>query len=197
MDRRELIKRLGLLVGGSVVLPAALSARDENWSFSDQMAYGKLKLLNKSQRKMLVELAETIIPKTGTPGATDAKVGPTIELLLQDCYKPEDTAAFVAGLVALEAECKATYQAGFVKILPEKRTEILKKWEAEAIAERTRRRIAKEQGQPAIFWFTLKSLTLFCYFTSEPGQTLALNYVQTPGRWDASVKMEEGYRAFQ
>ena len=182
MDRREVIKRLSALVGGAVVLPAAMRADSPDWSFSDQLDFSKLKVFTKKQRKLLAELAETICPRTATPGATDAKVGPFIELILQDCREQKDRDAFIAGLNAVEAECKTTYKMGFVKLPAEKRTELLTKMEADASTESKARKMSKATDQPPIFWNSLKSMTIWGFFTSEAGQTQALNYVMTPDR---------------
>ena len=57
--------------------------------------------------------------------------------------------------------------------------------------------MAKATEQPPIFWNSLKSMTLWGYFTSEVGQTQALNYVMTPGRYDAEVKIGAGYKMFE
>ncbi|MFZ1790646.1 MAG: gluconate 2-dehydrogenase subunit 3 family protein, partial [Saprospiraceae bacterium] len=50
--------------------------------------------LSSSDQNLLAELAEVIIPKTNTPGAKEAGVGPFIELMLKDCYSPIQQAHF-------------------------------------------------------------------------------------------------------
>ncbi len=187
MHRRELLKRIGLLAGGAVVLPSALMADNGDWAYSDQLDYSKVKVFNKKQRKLVVALAETILPKTSTPGATDAKVGPFIELMLQDCYTPADITAFIAGLATVETDAVAAHKLPFLKLTAEQMTSVLKKTEADALAEKKRRHIAKKTGEPQIFWFLLKSLCLTGFFTSEVGGQQAANYIMNPGRWDGAA----------
>ena len=52
---------------------------------------------------LLDEVAETILPRTKTPGAKDAGTGPFIALMVTDTYKPRDQQMFRDGLRALDA----------------------------------------------------------------------------------------------
>lgn len=196
MHRRELLKRIGLLAGGAVVLPSVLIADNGDWAFSDQLDYSKVKVFNKKQRKLVAALAEAILPRTSTPGATDAKVGPFIELMLQDCYKPEDIAAFIAGLNAVDALAMSGHANPFVKLTSEQQTMVLTQTEADAKTEKKARSLAKKSGEPQIFWDMLKSLTLTGFFTSEVGAQQAANYMMTPGRWDGAAPVTAETRSW-
>jgi Gluconate 2-dehydrogenase subunit 3 len=189
MQRRNLLKQLGLLVGGSVVLPSAMFAESGDVLFSDQLDYSKVKLFNKKQRKIVIALAEAIIPRTTSPGATDAKVGPFIELMLADCYENKHQIAFIEGLAAVELRSMTDHKLSFLKLSGTQMTDILTKTEAEAKMEKQKRTIAKTKDAPEIFWFLLKSLTLTGFFTSEPGGTQAANYMMNPGRYNGAEKM--------
>jgi hypothetical protein len=197
MQRRELLKRLGLLAGGAIILPKAMLAENGDWNFSDRLDYGGLKLLNKKQRKTLVSLCETIIPRTSTPGATDAKVAPFVELMLADCYEEPTRAAFIAGLEAAEMTAKSMFQNSFAKLTPVQMKEIVTKIEAEGKAEKESRKFKKFEGKmPEIFWFLLKSLTLTGFFTSEVGGTQAANYILVPGRFSGAEPVTSQTRSW-
>jgi hypothetical protein len=70
----------------------------------------------------------------------------------------------------------------------EKSTEAKKKF-TEAGKEYT-----DDQGVP--FFKLVKELTLLGYFTSEPGATLALDYVPVPGRYDGCIDLKPGQKAW-
>jgi hypothetical protein len=42
----------------------------------------------------------------------------------------------------------------------------------------------------------LKQLTIWGYFTSEPGATKALRYIETPGHYDGDVPYKKGDKAW-
>ena len=50
----------------------------------------------------LNEVAETILPKTNTPGAKEANVGEFMTVIVKDCYKPEEAKVFMEGMAALQ-----------------------------------------------------------------------------------------------
>ena len=58
--------------------------------------------------------AERIIPATETPGATDAGVGAFIEKMLTDWHTPAERERFLAGLLDLDARCRARASRDFV-----------------------------------------------------------------------------------
>jgi len=42
----------------------------------------------------------------------------------------------------------------------------------------------------------IKELTLFGFFTSEPGMTEVLEYVEIPGRFEGCVELKPGQKAW-
>ena len=168
--------------------------------------------------KLIGEIAETIIPKTKTPGAKEAGVPEFVKLMLTDCYTPEDRQAFFNGLAEVDEKSQKAHSKPFVELTPAERVGVFKQVEDEAFAERTRRdeEVKKEkerikQGQeketseqksePAkkpspIFYFTMKDLTLLGYFTSEAGATQALEYVPVPGRYEGCVDLKPGQKSW-
>ncbi|MCU0450555.1 MAG: gluconate 2-dehydrogenase subunit 3 family protein [Bernardetiaceae bacterium] len=182
MNRRDAIQRVALLMGGTFSMPA-LADTLENFEFSGISAF------TPQQVATLAEIAETIIPRTKTPGAKDAKVQDFIVAVVSDCYKPEDRDKFMVGLADVDAKSQAAYKKNFAKCSPAQRTEVLKKLEAEGMEHR-------KSGKGNHFWFMVKELTLAGYFTSEPGATKALRYVAVPGRYNGCVPLEKGQKAW-
>jgi hypothetical protein len=167
---------------------------------------------------LIGEVAETIIPKTGTPGAKEAGVADFVKLMLTDCYTDDDRQAFFDGLQDVEDKSKKAHSKSFVELTPEQRNAVFKEVEAEAKTERTKRdeefkkqQETQKQGlnpdnnekksEPAkkpapIFYYTIKDLTLLGYFTSEPGATQALEYVAVPGRYEGCIDLKPGQKAW-
>jgi hypothetical protein len=69
-------------------------------------------------------LSELIIPKTETPGASDALVNRFIDRLLA-AETPETQRSFVEGLAYLDGECLSRYRSAFRYASAESRNELL------------------------------------------------------------------------
>ncbi len=175
--------------------------------------------LSPDYKNLVSEIAEIIIPKTSTPGAKDAGVGPFIEVMLKDCYTPAQQEHFTKGLDALEeASKKENGGKKFLESTPEQQVALLKKFEQmandEAKQNETSKKIVdnetglvkdpkdpktlktKTEVPPVPFFKLMKELTLLGYFTSEAGAKNALAYVEVPGRYDGCVKMTPGQKVW-
>jgi hypothetical protein len=182
INRRDAIQRVALLMGGTLSMPS-LAASLETFEFSGNTAF------NPEQLKLITEIADTIIPRTKTPGAKDAKVQNFISAVVTDCYAPADREKFIAGLADVDKEGQAQFKKNFVKCSPAQRIEVLKKVEQAGMEHR-------KAGKGNHFWFMVKELTLTGYFTSEPGATMALEYVHVPGRYEGCVPLKPGQKAW-
>ena len=180
MDRREALKRVSWLVGGSVSAPLAAAVLGGCRTEPDTATDWSPQFLSAEQDAMVAEVAELIIPATDTPGAKDVMVNRLIDHLLATCYSPEDQQRFVVGLTQLEADAEAACGEPFMKLTPEQQTEILTNTEASA-----------QQEEGTSFFPMIKELTLLGYFTSEPGATQTLKYQLVYGRYDGCVPLEE------
>jgi hypothetical protein len=190
MNRRDALARVGLLLGGTVIgaemfLSGCKNAPEQHigaggTNFSnDDIAY-------------LDEVAETILPATDSPGAKEAKVGEFMARIVKDCYTQPDQKVFLDGMVKLNEECKKKYDNTFMAITPEQRHELLVALDKEAKAYGD----AKKKDDPAHYFRMMKELTLWGYFTSEPGATKALRYVAVPGRYEGCVDYKKGEKAW-
>jgi hypothetical protein len=187
LNRREAIARLAWLMGGAIVGAQAFlrgetaggKTRAADWSASD--------------RALLDEIGETIIPTTATPGAKAAGVGAFISMMVTDCYDDAHQAIFYSGLVQLEAACRALHGRNFLDCTPAERTALLAQLDGAA-----RQHHAQHPGEdaPPHYFRLLKQLTLLGYFTSEIGCTQALRYVEVPGDFRGSEPYHRGDRAW-
>jgi hypothetical protein len=181
MQRRELIKMIAVLTGGSVIgadlfLAGCKNKTDNNFFSDDDIAF-------------FDEVAETIIPKTTTPGAKDADTGKFIALYATDCYDDTTRKILKEGVNKLNEVSKKKYDVEFVNIISAHRQEIL----TEIDQESKQYNKQNTDGQKQPHYFTLmKQLTLLGFFTSKPGATQVLRYVPVPGKYEGCIDYKKG-----
>ncbi|MCY7352302.1 MAG: gluconate 2-dehydrogenase subunit 3 family protein [Cytophagaceae bacterium] len=186
MNRRDAIQMVAVMMGGLVSAPT-LAALTEGPS---RLAGAPGLTFTAEQESLLAEICETIIPTTDTPGAKDAQVEKFIMTLVSDCYPKEYQDRFMAGMSRVDRESKALHGKPFAQIQPEQRVSILKMEEANAYADR------KEGMKETPFFMMAKELTLFGFFTSEPGATKVLEYQWVPGKFEGCIPLKPGQRAW-
>jgi hypothetical protein len=176
MHRRELLKLIAAATGCALVgAEGALAAPAARAPFSAR------------DRLMLDEIAETIIPRTDTPGAKDAAVGAFIARYAVACYDPAQLRILQRGVAALDALMRAKTGAGFLHASPAQRQALLTGVDLQARAH------AKDASPSAPHYFTLmKQLTLLGFFTSRPGSTRVLRYRPVPGKYKGCVPYKKG-----
>jgi gluconate 2-dehydrogenase gamma chain len=159
MDRRTLLQALALAATGVLHAKPAASKLDE------------------SQQKLVVELAELIIPRTETPGAIDAGVPAFIDHIVSDWYTPVERAIFVEGLKVIAA-------AG-----PSQRVAALQSLERQAASyvPSSGTSVFGKPDERSPFFFKLKLLTVLGYYTSALGATSELAFNPVPNRYDGNV----------
>src|SRR6187397_3573773 len=110
MDRRELLKMVAAATGGVVIGGEFFLAGCKN---PEAGTTGKD--FTDSDIAFFDEVAETIFPKTSTPGAKEAKVGQFMTVMVNDCYEQKDQDAFHAGMKTLNEACKTKHGHDFMK----------------------------------------------------------------------------------
>lgn len=185
MNRRDLLKLITAATGTAMIGGTGALA---GCAFTDEE---KAKSYRFTERdvQILDELAETILPRTDTPGAKDAGVGEFMTVFVRDCYTPEEQALFHSGLPQLEARSQDLYQRGFLELSAEQREGMVRTLDQEA-------REQVVSGREPHYFTLMKQLTLFGFFTSEKGATEVLRYIAIPGRYDGCAPYEEGQRAW-
>ncbi|MFZ5496056.1 MAG: gluconate 2-dehydrogenase subunit 3 family protein [Verrucomicrobiota bacterium] len=174
LTRREVLARLGVLLGGALI-------GGDAWLRGEMLAGKTLgNDFTPADLALLDEIGETIIPATDTPGAKAAGVGAFMAMMVTDCYDDAHHAAFRAGLDRLRAE-------GFLAAAPAERTARLNALDAEQ---------KKHPGNPAHYFRMMKQLTILGYFTSEIGAAQTLIYEEVPGRFDGNLAYRQGERYF-
>lgn len=182
MERKEAIQYITLLLGGTMVgvnsLLSGCKQEDKKLFSADEIAY-------------LDEIADTILPETATPGAKAAKVGSFMAVMVNDCYEPKDQVIFKKGMDTINALSSSKYGSGFIKLAPDQRHELLLQIDNEQ-KEYTKN---KKDEETAHYFRMMKELTLYGYFTSQPGVTKAKRYMPVPGKYIGCVDYHKGEKA--
>jgi hypothetical protein len=176
MQRREALQRVALLVGGTVFGAEAFLSGCKTPVRKEGLFYD-------TDVALMDEIGETILPAGGgVPGAKDAKIGEFMKVIVTDCYTPEDQDVFTKGLAAMK-------DAKFMDLTPEQRHDLLAKLDKEA-------RDPKYDDKNKHYFKMLKQLTIWGYFSSEPGATKATRYIETPGHFDGNLPYKKGDKAW-
>ncbi|MXV50600.1 gluconate 2-dehydrogenase subunit 3 family protein [Pedobacter sp. HMF7647] len=182
IDRRTLLKNLGLVIGGTILLPSCLR--------SDDTASIRLKHLtiSGSQEKLLAEVAETIIPKTNTPGAKDLSLHLFVMKMVDDCYGTADQKSFENGISLLDAEAEKTHDKPFVQCSKSQREALLNSIDTKLqLSKQNKTETAGADTRNDLFAFfeIMKGNTVLGYTNSKYFMTKQVVYELIPGRYNA------------
>ena len=197
MERRELIKNIALMVGGATSIPTLLAMQRQESGFSNGLDF----TLTASQRKLVAEVAEIIIPRTDTPGAIDAGVPAFIEMMLKDCYQSPEHQSFLEGLDALSKKDflnkSMADKISIISAVEQENKALMKAYNVQQTKmgdnEDKELMAAQKKGLP--FWRLMKELTLLGYFTSKVGVNASFDFVVVPGRFELT-KLKPGQKIF-
>ena len=184
MNRRELLKMVAAATGGVVIGGEFFLAGCKN----PDAGVGESATFGESDIAFLDEVAETIFPKTSTPGAKDARVGQYMSVMVTDCYEAKDQQAFRDGMKKINEACDKMHKHGFMKASPEQRKELLVSLDK----ERTEYQKTKKKEDPNHYFQAFKQLTIMGYFTSKEGREGATNYQPVPGKYQGDIPYKKG-----
>lgn len=185
MNRREAVQYISILLGGTLVgssmlLSGCKTKTEVNTDFTDD------------DISFLDEVADTILPETGTPGAKAAKTGAFMSVMVNDCYEEKDQKIFHDGMNQLNEFSRKTFGDPFMKINAQQRHDLLVTLDKEQKEYMKN----KKNEDPAHYFRMMKELTLLGYFSSEIGSTQARRYVERPGKFEGDIPYKKGDKAF-
>lgn len=133
------------------------------------------------QRALVAALADAIIPRTGSPGATDVGVPAFIGVIVSDYYADDERREFDEGVAAIDALAKTMTGQAFAALTGGSLVSVMDALDKPA-----------DRNAPAVRGYgRLKALVLHGYFTSERVQRDVLNTEIWPGRYDGSAPMPQ------
>src|ERR1700712_1824056 len=168
MDRRTALRNLALVIGGAALLPACTA--------HNPTAHFKHFDITFDQQSLITDMAETIIPKTTTPGATELNLYGFIMKMVDDCSEKKDREAFLKGMGEFNDVPKKLFNKSFADCGKKEKEEVLNSFEK------------KDNGYSKelnAFYGTVKGLTVFGYTESKYFMTKEVVYELVPGRYNA------------
>jgi hypothetical protein len=142
ITRREAVRRVSALLGGVALVGGnalLTGCRDDEGA-------GSAAEFSAADVALLDEIAETILPETGTPGAKAAGTGAFMALMVRDAYSERDQRVFREGMRELDEASRRMHQASFMEATPQQRLALLERLDREqweymrALEERQRAR---------------------------------------------------------
>jgi hypothetical protein len=183
MDRREVLRILATASLLQLAPANVFAVLGEARRLIESQA--ALRTLSAHQYATVKTMAETIIPRTDTPGAADAGAAEFIDLMLTEWYDTAERGRFLAGLGDVDSRSHARFAKDFVDCSPQGQSDILDalgQEMAEQIGENGPR-MRGRGANPANFYPMFRQLTLTAYYTSEVGATQELHFEMIPDRY--------------
>lgn len=185
MKRRRFLSSVAIFVPVAIVSTDMLFSSCNRGVDEDYFSQENIKLLD--------EIGETILPATSTsPGAKAAQVGEFMKVYVTDCYTAEQQSMFWKGINKIRKLSKDKYGNEFPKLSVSQKQEVLRSLENES---KKIKNTNKNSSAPE-FYPMIRGLVVFGFFSSKPGATKALRYIQTPDSYQAEVPYEKGEKAW-
>jgi len=185
MKRRDLLRYLSWLTGSAVsasvtgALLSGCSDSPNNLAPTDSaFSNTTLHFFSPDQFKTLTALADTILPATDSPSASEMAVPERIDQMIGLVFDEAYRADFKRQWLELEAQLG---QAGFSNLSPEARVESLRRLELDPSVGSAGARQA---------FVELKQQTIAYYLTSEEIGKNFLNYLPIPGQYEPCIPVD-------
>lgn len=182
MNRRIALRHLALISGGLALIPSCDFSSDDILA-----AYEKLKV-TASQKSLLGDISDTIIPAGEIKGALNLEVPDFILVMVNDCFTTDNQALFTQGLAAFPAYVKKSYGSSFDQLDTKKKEEVIQTGTKLESGE-------TEEGMTnkAISYFlnTTKRFTIQGYMASEYIQTEIMPYSLIPGEYNGAMLISD------
>ena len=174
MQRRDLLR----LLGSSAILPFLPKSSEALTRFGQAIhqaaANGQLETLKPAQGQLVSAVADVVLPRTDTPGATDIGVTAFVDRIVGQWYNQEERSQFLAGLADLDRRAGGD----FLTLTPDRKLALLQSLDG-------------AEGPPTsaeAAFNRLKSLTIYGYFTSEKVMKEVTRDPLIPGRFQGCVR---------
>ena len=175
IDRRALLRSAFLLVGGIGLAPEVLAQA--------KTASGG-GFFTAPERGTIAALCDTMIPRTDSPGAVDAKVPQFLDSLMTNWASAASQARFRDVVTRLDKSARTELGMPLASAPAAARTAWLTRQDAALLA-------AGDAG-----YRDFKRLMLTGYYFSEPGATQELRYELVPGVWEPSIPITADTRSW-
>jgi len=156
------------MAGGLALLPSCLKESGKSTVLIKNIS------ISLDQEYLLGEIAETLIPKTDTPGARELKVHLYVLKMLDDCYEDTDQKKFISGLDQFKDHVYDKTAKSFNKLSVFQRQSML-------TALENNKKITPELSA---FYTIMKQRTINGYLNSQYVMTNLVKWELVPGRYN-------------
>jgi len=177
MNRREMLKYTALITGGA--LSASFTSVFLSGCTRSTAVTSELHFFDSDQFELVSLIADTILPRTDSPSATDVNVHHTIDTMIGLIFDPEFKTLFIEQWEELEDIL--TYQ-DFLQLDQTDRVELLRGIELGSGP-------CTESAKRA--YMELKQQSIAYYLTTEEIGKNHLNYLPIPVEYKPSITIEE------
>lgn len=183
MNRKDFLKNTAATLG-LAISASSMSALFVACAQEARLSWKPI-FLKPNQAATIAEIAETILPKTKTPGANDLAVPQFIDKMVNDTFDKKGQEEFINGLETFENQCDTKYGKSFIELSQKEREEFLMIQESEnPKSGMSLWGINLEpDAKPATFYKKVKSLTLFGFYTSQQIGEKVLAFDPVPGQY--------------
>jgi hypothetical protein len=171
MERRDLLRTLASATALTILPHKTLEA----WS---RVASGvpTTSGLSEAHMRLVRAIADTIIPRTDTPSATDVGVHRFVDVIFAEYLTDEERTRAVAGLNALDERAMSESNVVFADLAADGQGKFIASLESGP----------RDTDVKRAYW-QLKGLIVRGYFTSERVMKDVLKHVVMPGRFEGSA----------
>lgn len=190
MNRRNALRKTALLAGSAVAVPTLFSLL-QSCKEQNRLEWTPV-FLGEDQARFISAFVDTLLPRTDTPGALDVKTDIFLDLVFAKTYDAKAQENVVAEINKFNEECKKSHGKVFADLKEEDRMAVFKNMEA--VSPKFNPKVwgtAVGEQKPVGFYRSLKSMTLWGYFSSEEIGTKHLNYDPVPGEYRGCVPLSE------
>ena len=172
MERREVLRVLASAAALTALSPdktlAAWSRVASGTPLSNELSPAHMALVR--------AIADTIIPRTDTPSATDVGVHKFVDVIVNENTPDAERTAGLAGLDAIDARARAESNVTFAQLSAEKRSAMIESFEK-----------GDRSVEPSRTYWGLKGLVVHGYFTSERVMRDVLKVNVMPGKFEGAA----------
>ncbi len=203
MNRREILRYTAYATGFAVSAPLASVLLTGCKPDAEMMTPSfKPGFFSDAEYEYIVKMADTMLPKTDTPGALDVGVPQMIDKVVGDVYSKEDQAKTHKGLQALMKKMDADNPDGFSKLDADKALAYLQDQDLQFKSEAPETTMSGEdvpqeemvdtaEATAKSAYFSLKSAIIGMYFQTEEVATTMLAYDPVPGEYIPCGDLQE------
>ncbi len=188
MNRKKAILSMFVLGGGA-------AATYSGYKFYTIAKTPDFAFLN-NQKAFIADLAETIIPRTNTPGAKDVKAEEVIITLIKNGANKKTQNNFIEGLKDADRFAKGKFGKVFTSLTVPEQKSVVEHFSQKGKNFSGLLGKVKNKLLGKSFFDILKYYTTVAYCTSRQGATETLAYDYIPGSYQACIQLSPRQRSW-